>query len=60
VSKITAISFSGSITITSIQNINVLRISSLTANDLPQPDFAKTVMFAFSVLNLSNIINELL
>jgi hypothetical protein len=30
------------------------------AKDLPQPDLANTVIFAFSVLNLSKIIKELL
>ncbi|MDP2395970.1 MAG: hypothetical protein Q8S84_03510 [bacterium] len=53
-------SFSGSIIITSVPNIRLLSISSFTANDLPQPDFANTVILAFSVLNLSNIIRELL
>ncbi|HBY75022.1 TPA: hypothetical protein DEG21_04055 [Patescibacteria group bacterium] len=53
-------SFSGSITITSVPSIRLLRISSLIAKDFQPQDFAKTVIFAFSVLNLSNIISELL
>ncbi|MDR3150985.1 MAG: hypothetical protein LBU14_05420 [Candidatus Peribacteria bacterium] len=47
-------------TIKSIPNIIALKISNLTAKDFHQPDFAKTVIFAFSVLNLSKIISELL
>ncbi len=36
-------SFSGSITITSVSNISVRRISSFTAYDLPEPDFANVI-----------------
>jgi hypothetical protein len=53
-------SFSGSITITSVHNIKLLRISSLTVKDFHEPDLAKTHIFAFSALNLSKIISELL
>gem|GEM_PF-1587099 len=46
-------SFSGSITITSVPIIRLLRISSLTANDFQPQDLANTHIFAFSLLNLS-------
>jgi hypothetical protein len=44
----------------SIPNIKALKISNFTAKDFQPPDFANTVIFAFSVLNLSKIIKELL
>lgn len=53
-------SFSGSRTITSVHIMRERSISSFTANDFPQPDFAKTHIFAFSDENLSKIIRELL
>jgi hypothetical protein len=53
-------SFSGSITITSVHIIKLLRISNFTAKDFHHHDFAKTTILAFSTLNLSKIIKELL
>jgi hypothetical protein len=53
-------SFSGSITITSVPIIRLLRISNFTANDFHPQDFANTHIFAFSLLNLSYKIKELL
>ena len=51
---------SGSITITSIPIIKLLRTSNLTAYDFPAPDVAKTTMLAFCNENLSNKIKLLL
>lgn len=53
-------SFSGSRTITSVPIIRERSISSFTANDFPQPDFANTHMFAFSEEKRSKMIRELL
>jgi hypothetical protein len=53
-------SFSGSITITSVHKIKYLKISNLVVKDLPAPEVAKIMLFAFGklLLNLSNITNE--
>jgi hypothetical protein len=45
---------------TSVHIISDLSISNFTANDFPEPDLANTHIFAFSDLNLSNKIRELL
>ena len=48
-------SFSGSITMTSVSNISVLRISSFVIYDFPDPDLPNTTSFAFSKEKRSKI-----
>ena len=51
-------SLSGSMTITSVPVIRDLNASSFTKYDFPAPEVAKMVMFAFSRLKRSKIIND--